>query len=175
MTTLKSKPEHALMVALNFTDEELALNRDENLSDEQKVWLTSLRNRWLKTLIASTIFGILFLMIGMVREDVWIWIWIILIVGPGSAYLIAVSGKIAAYSRDIRLGRALMIEGRVILDISGKEGNLMKYLIKAEGLTFVVSKTVFLAFKNGDPYRIYYTPYTKQILSAEWLLDDPFR
>jgi hypothetical protein len=34
---------------------------------------------------------------------------------------------------------------------------------------------VFLSFKNGDPYRIYYAPATKLILSAEWLRDDsPF-
>ena len=32
-----------------------------------------------------------------------------------------------------------------------------------------INKDVFLAFKNGDPYAIYYAPYSKTLLSAEWL------
>ena len=38
-------------------------------------------------------------------------------------------------------------------------------------MTIRTTKAVFLAFKNNDPYRIYYTVGSKTILSAEWLYD----
>jgi hypothetical protein len=39
-------------------------------------------------------------------------------------------------------------------------------------LIFAINKPIFLAFKNGDPYRIYYAPHSKTLLSAEWLRDE---
>ncbi|MBK8029121.1 MAG: hypothetical protein IPK17_06325 [Chloroflexi bacterium] len=49
------------------------------------------------------------------------------------------------------------------------------YFVWLDGRKFKVQHDGFLAFKNGDPYRLYYTPHSHTILSAEWLRDDdPF-
>jgi hypothetical protein len=58
------------------------------------------------------------------------------------------------------------VEGFVTLDIIGET-----YAIYIDGSKFDVYKEAFLAFKNGDPYRIYLAPNSNKILSAEWLYD----
>jgi hypothetical protein len=47
-----------------------------------------------------------------------------------------------------------------------------QYVIELEKLRFDTAHRIFLAFKNGDPYRIYYAPGSNTILSAEWLRND---
>src|SRR5262249_36406955 len=72
--------------------------------------------------------------------------------------------------RDLLSGKAGAVEGRIALDVAArKEGAY--YRVAVANQTFGVRKNVFLAFKNGDPYRIYYAPHSKTLLSAEWLRD----
>lgn len=62
------------------------------------------------------------------------------------------------------------VKGRVSLNIyEGKNGG---YSVAIDDIAFHVSSSVFLAFKNNDPYRIYYAPSSKVILSAEALRDE---
>lgn len=44
-----------------------------------------------------------------------------------------------------------------------------QYNLKIGKLNFKIKKFGMLAFKNDEPYAIYYTPRTKILLSAEWL------
>lgn len=91
--------------------------------------------------------------------------------------------------RDLRERRAESVEGRVQLDLHRSYNGSMhhvggnhyrmsggrdQYYVYIGGMRFEVSKAGFLAFKNDDPYIVYYAPHSKMLLSAEWLRDDPF-
>ena len=70
---------------------------------------------------------------------------------------------------DLRENRILAAEGRVDLSIQGD----YDYFLLVEKQRFRLrKKDTFLTFKNGDPYRIYYTPRSRQILSVEWLREN---
>ena len=74
--------------------------------------------------------------------------------------------------RDLHHNRIEFVEGRVnqTVSIIGKN-----YKIRVGKRSFAVNQATFLAFKNGDPYCIYYAPRTKTLLGAEWLAEDnPF-
>ena len=59
---------------------------------------------------------------------------------------------------------------RGVFVLSSMRGGITRAISSAlAASTFVVSKQVFLAFKNGDPYRVYYAPNSKRIVAAEWL------
>jgi hypothetical protein len=72
------------------------------------------------------------------------------------------------YFDDLRAPEIGGLQGRVNLDMSvnGKSSTLR---LTIQDTKFDVKKDVFLAFKNSDPYAIYYAPHSKTILSAEWL------
>jgi hypothetical protein len=72
------------------------------------------------------------------------------------------------YHRDFTQNRAEVVQGRMNLDVWDKS-RYITYAIKIQDQRWIVEKDVFLAFKNGDPYAIYYAPHSKTILSAEWL------
>jgi hypothetical protein len=74
------------------------------------------------------------------------------------------------FNDDLRKGEIANIEGRVRLDIADN-GRSSSYSVAIEKTIFRINKQVFLAFKNGDPYRIYYAPHSMKMLSAEWLRD----
>jgi hypothetical protein len=61
------------------------------------------------------------------------------------------------------------IEGGIQLDVVNHGKGGIGYKICCQDRCFDVSKDVFLAFKNQEPYLIYYVPYSNTILSAEWL------
>lgn len=63
-------------------------------------------------------------------------------------------------------GAAASIEGRINLNINGR-----RFSIALDNQRFDLKQEAFLAFKNDDPYRLYFTPRTKILLSAEWLRD----
>ncbi len=76
--------------------------------------------------------------------------------------------KRADYQSDLDERIVYATEGRIRL-VLDEERNNARYLVSVGSLTFVVGKQTFLAFKNGDPYRIYYAPNSKRIVAAEWL------
>ncbi len=91
------------------------------------------------------------------------------------AGLIILLSRMNTLSREIREGKVLCVAGRVVLDIANTRTHQQSnFYIHVEGERFTVRKDGLLAFKNGDPYTIYYSPYKNTMLSAEWLRDDPF-
>ncbi|GAB4308759.1 MAG: hypothetical protein Kow00117_02030 [Phototrophicales bacterium] len=54
----------------------------------------------------------------------------------------------------------------------GRSGTTTYFYVQIADQKFKVSQRVMLAFKNGDPYSIYYVD--REILSAEWLNESPF-
>ena len=153
----KRKYEDILMDAIGFTEDELELNRVGQLSKDQWRILYLRQNIWLIAII----------LVGFVLLALWLGI------SFSIPHVIAITGilycanKWLMFHNDLRQPRAISMEGRISLDVYGKGS----YTLAVENERFIVNKNIFLAFKNGDPYRIYYTPYTKHLLSAEWLRD----
>jgi hypothetical protein len=155
----KRKPEDLLMEALHFTQDELKLNQEGYMSERQYNVLYERRTSWLiGVLLLGCLLIILFVAISFNFPHV--------VVGIGVFYC---GQKWLMFNSDLSQRRSLSIEGRISLDIGGNKGQ--NYTLMVENEQFSVNKNVLLAFKNGDPYRIFYTPYSKHLLSAEWLRD----
>jgi hypothetical protein len=167
----KPKNEHdisqvVLMLAIGFTEEDLAANRDNVLSPTQ---ITNLARQqralpWLHVLgavIACLFAGILLLSDLASRK-----------IGIGVIFTLSVVFAFAPSLWDwytlihnIKVDRVIGIQGHVRLDLDDKN----QYFLQLTEHRFEVNKNTFLAFKNGDPYAIYYAPRNRIILSAEWL------
>jgi hypothetical protein len=154
----KRKPEdiYIFMDAVGFYEDDLEANQAGYISKEQYRLLYSRRNSWFV--------GIIILL----------WVLAILWFGWRNTFLIVMFlgglfysiTKLIRIHRDLRSREAISVEGRIALDVNGR-----LFTLTLGHMQFNLDKTAFLAFKNGDPYRIFYTPYSKQILSAEWLRD----
>lgn len=71
---------------------------------------------------------------------------------------------------DMRDPQISTVEGPVELIVGGTQYGVT-YMMKVGGKPFQLKKDTFFALKNGDPYRVYYTARSKQLLGVEWLRD----
>lgn len=75
-------------------------------------------------------------------------------------------------TRDQHEQIAETVSGRVTLAPNlATHDQTLPYMLSIEDRTFPISEKAFLAFKNGDPYQIYYAPHTRILLSAVWLAE----
>jgi hypothetical protein len=171
------KYEDHLMQAIGFDEADLEANRAGQLTYRQLNRLKSASVLatlgWgISALVAAVGLMILLLMTQSIEKfpaDV-----TFLLVASGGGViggLILYFGlKAKRLSTDLREKRLTAVEGRIDLSLTG--GQYTSYTIRVADLHFPAKKEAFLAFKNGDPYRIYYAPHTKRILSVEWLRED---
>jgi hypothetical protein len=191
MGKAKHKPKNPLMNAIGFTEEDLEANRNGYMSQRQFAWLEREKRSRQRSFIATLV--IWPLLSGLLGPGA------ILYYGPASelTLLAAYLGTAlviliffipfydlrwrrvrqcrSAVENVHRTGGISWVEGWVNLDIEAHAddgGTIYTYAISLESMCFNIRKDVFLAFKNGDPYRIYYEPYTTRLLSAEWLRDE---
>ena len=165
----KSKPEHLLIEAIGFSEEDLEANREGYMSEQQR---RSLFRKWTPWTCFTLLFAALILptMLPFVLEQLGtstlspltLIAAVFLVVPVYFAY------KWWQLSVDMRQRLVTSVEGRVRLDLSGG-GNSSQLTVSIGKAKFHVKKPIFLAFKNGDPYCVYYAPRSKTILSAEWL------
>lgn len=178
------KYEDRLMAALNFSEFDLENNRVGLMTYHQ---MRNLRDRrvgaalsWALPMLLSISGLSLWYMVALGAQNV-----PVEVVFLPLLFVLALSGWLFAYfgMRSSRLGDDLeenlvsVMEGRVDLSVvTGR--NSAAYSLQIDGLRFPLDRAAFLAFKNGDPYRIYFAPHSKHILSVEWLRDqeddDPF-
>lgn len=178
---LKSNPNEFIQAVLNITPEDLHANENGKISDNQRRLIAKNRNSWnvgAIAIILSLTVMVVGVMIGsdvVAPNDL-----MILFVLVGLPILIGVAMQTPKWlnsNTDLRNGETAYVEGRIWQEIQGRNGIYAKqnYLLHIEDMTFEVEQDIFLAFRNGDPYRIYYGPRSKTILGAEWLIDDdPF-
>jgi hypothetical protein len=165
----KSKPKHALRDALDFSLEELALNQQGRLGDLQRRRLGKSRNRWFALHAILTVVWVLAIRNSGFSEGDYNRIGnFILISIPLTLFCLLSLLKWVQYALDVFLGKVGAFEGMVQLDVINKRGVTIYKLAYGEQ-KFEVSKPVFLAFKNLESYQIFCAPYSKTILSAEWL------
>ncbi len=176
MSKTPEKPKkyaERLMAAFNFDEDDLEANQGGYLSQRQINRLKAVRNRSLSTFV---LLALLFAFLAF------------FIVAAGfhpptilpsvvTAFVVilavySISGtKPGAIIRDLSDNQAAVSEGRVDLLLSNAQYG-SEYFLRVENVRFTVTQNAFLAFKNGDPYRIYYTPRSRKILSVEWLRED---
>lgn len=167
------KYEDRVMDVFAFDEDDFEANQAGHLSQKQQVRLKAARNRAISAFaLVSMLLGFLafvFIAAGFQTSNILL---------PLAAGFLAVLGTYAIYGRraqafrdEIRENRAAVVEGRIELLLNGTQYG-SEYFLCVENLRFTVKQAAFLAFKNGDPYRIYYTPRSKQILSVEWLRED---
>lgn len=166
------KHEDVLMNALDFDADDLEANERGEFSPAQ---IKRLNRGWLGTRTMTGVTSAFVLAIpvmyaflrGAATPLIGITLVILLV-------LVAVDRvKSWQMQRDLQAGIA-QAEGRIELDMRYGQ-NSANYYARIDGKKFRIKKATFLAFKNGDPYRLYYTPYSNMILSAAWLREDsPF-
>jgi len=158
------------MDAIGFTDEDLEANLEGSLSDSQQNWLKRERAWWIYRIVLALIAftaGCGFVLVNRLR-DIDIYSIIIGFCIFTGIFVFAAASKWLRFNADLRDGIEIA-EGRIKLDIRDEAQERSRYRIIIEHVTLKIDKEVFLAFKNGDPYAIYYLPHTKNILSAVWL------
>jgi hypothetical protein len=171
------KPKHteppSLAEALDFTDEELALNRDGQLSERQLDELFSEAHQYrsleMLVYVIAALIGIVIILDGIRRGDtVSSRIAILGVFGALAYGLIFIIHRHRVHHQHDADGAVEAVQGQVSLNISGTSSSTTYTVRTADG-KFNVGREVFFAFKNGDPYALYYAPRTRRVLSAEWL------
>ncbi len=172
-TKLK-KYEDVLMAAFDFSEADLAANESGSLSAGQVSALQQQRTRQIRNIAlmcALVIALALFVMVAVTLATVPMLAFIVLF-----TLIATLNGtrSIRRLNHDLQSG-VEEVEGRIELDLRSAEDGSGEYVVRLDGRKFKVKRAGFSAFKNGDPYRLYYTPHAKTILSVAWLRDDdPF-
>lgn len=171
-----------LSTALRFTEADLAANQQGFITDDQTARLRMLRGRP-GSILVIIILVLSVVLLGIASSLVTTYFQfqsvycsaIFLLIGGviGQIALIQSLPPALRIGRDIRERRIASIEGRIQIEFHSRN-NGTSYYARMNGKRFEIDKKTFLAFKNDDPYRLYYAPRSKVLLSAEWLRDDPF-
>jgi len=164
------------MVALNFTEEDLAAKREGYLTKKQRSELNGVRQSWkifFALAIAAIPFGTGWAIVDGIRihDSVASRLGIVGLIWTVSLGIaIYVEFKKNKPDLDLHKGDVVVVEGpaQVGRRIFAQRGS-PPYYVTVQGVTWPIRGMVFSAFKNGDPYAIYYAPHSKTILSAEWL------
>lgn len=162
--------EAILMSALKFDESDLDLNSQGLLSNPQIAVLRGQRTLYgMGTLAMMAAFIIYFRLLGLSAFSGELCFVTIMLGLLGALYLhVAFTGWFNAY-QDVKKGHAEMVAGHTTMEIKSAGKGGVHYLVTVDDIEFRVDKPAFLAFKNGEPYRVFYAPNTKKILSAEWL------
>lgn len=160
----KLKPEQFLENAFYFTPDDLDANRAGSSSPKQRKDL-----QW-----RMIVMGILFICFLMAFFSSAFLSWQFGINDSRLLFFLSLGGLagcLGTLNTLIRDGVSLyrggveQLTGRIRLNIT----NDNKYSGEISGRNFKLTKDQFLAFKNGDPYTIYYLPTSKRIVGVEWL------
>ncbi|HEX2908355.1 MAG TPA: hypothetical protein VHO69_15895 [Phototrophicaceae bacterium] len=177
----KAKPvinhQQMLMDVIRFNDEDLEANRDGYMTQRQRSRLNderfSFKLMGVLALVACPIFSIAAIIDGIQRHDtvasrVGI-IGLICLVTAGITLYTWLRWR--RFDRDLSKGEVAATQGLVRLGMSDRSRSTT-YMVTVDYVTLNISKRTFFTFKNGDPYCLYYTPYSRTLLSAEWLRED---
>lgn len=183
----KLKPDELLMASIGFDEDDLEANRAGKLGRNQRERLQRMRREAKLDRFAMTLMSIvisvpgLILVLGSLVNSSQEWLLGTPILIAGLAFF----GRKAWQSlrladsqhSDLFMGKIARIEGRISLDVQARNNKSgpgsVEYTVRLEGRKLIVTREVFLAFKNGDPYALYYAPRSNVLLAAEWLREPP--
>lgn len=162
---------HDLSQLLNFTPDDLVMNREGKLSEMQEYRLRVRRRR-------TEILGILLVLAGALIATGCIYLGnhndspIMTLVGIGITICSsALTGVFVRFwlrvSEDIRSGKVLIHSGTLERVLKPVNRRIMTYIIRVDQAEVAIDKETFIAFEHGAPYRIYRAPYSGSLLAAE--------
>jgi hypothetical protein len=169
--------------ALQFTDADLALNRAGKLSSAQ----TRRINKYLDTELLSVAIGFIILWVSIIGIRYFYMPdfiasnpYVEITIEDVQTYLLAFGGVVSVIMvlytawRQTRL-RQLASEGGVQMRagvaktwVETSDSYIWHHL-RVDGLDLRIAPQAYAAFQNGAPYRVYYLPATRTLLSAEAL------
>ncbi|MCK6577441.1 MAG: hypothetical protein L6Q98_04975 [Anaerolineae bacterium] len=173
MPTQPAQPRAlSLAQALGFSEQDLDANHGGRLSEAQMNRLRRLQRRSLIGIAAGMVFNGLaaavFIYLGASSESP-----VLTVIGMGltvvNAMIVGVGG--ATFMRaqhDLRAGEVAALEGKLIHTIRVNRRK-RTYMIDIAGERLVIPREVFTAFDEGSAYRLYRSPATRILLSAEKL------
>lgn|GEM_PF-1393222 len=164
------KYEERLMSAFDFDEHDLAANQSGHLSQKQIIQLQSARNREIYRLALPAIVSLL-IALGFFRYTASV-IAFLVVVAVAITMMLAINvPKLRRWRADLLGGDILAAEGRIELSLNTRQRKA-EYFLRVGGVWLTINKAKFLALKNGDPYRVYYTRCAKRILAVEWLREN---
>lgn len=162
------------MRELRFTPDDLAANRNGQLSDMQQYRLRMRRRR-------SILVGVGILLVAVFLASGLIFVGsgeggspILTLLGIGvTICAAALVGVLARHwfrlSADIQSGQVEIYQGELERVIKPVTRRVLNYMIRVDGAEDFVSKEAFEVFEHQKPYAIYRTPHTGTLLAAERL------
>jgi hypothetical protein len=160
--------------ALDFTEDDLATNREGKLSTRQKEFLRRKAFSEIKDQPAVQRFGCFWLLllvglfVGAIGGDVVTVTVARLVVGLPVIILVFQFFRVWRHiGMDMDKGTVTSDTGKVSLKVGEYD-----HLLSFPNVAFAIGEDVLLAFHNDESYRIYYAPNTRVILSAEPMRDD---
>jgi hypothetical protein len=148
-----------LREAFNFTDDDLAVNRQGWLTNQQLLHLIkrSAYRLIMASVIVTVILTVQYRLTGILFSMAY-YLLLFFVFLPWRAYI----------QRRVKVVTGSLTKGIQPGD-DAREGNF--YYLFVEGLRFSVEDTVFEYFIEGRPYQIFYTPVGKLVVAAE-LVDE---
>jgi hypothetical protein len=161
--------DEKLASALNFTEEELAANRDGYMTKEQRRRFRSEGRGNIAQLsvlaILCAFLALCFMMAlpitefdYLIRNGLFVIFGLVIVFCVYNAFADWILRK-----ADLRKGAVISIEGNIQFRLN--LNNVRELTIRGETLHF--RQDALSAFQEGERYRLYMPPYTKQVLSAE--------
>jgi hypothetical protein len=161
----------ALMTGLTFTERDLRSNREGELSDSQHERLRRERGAYLSrsalVLSISPVAGIYAIAEAgrLLHTPVPLLLLVALALG---GYALYVWLRLRRLGGDLRSGYAASVEGVAQRSTAhDPTRGQHRYTLTIGDTRFEVSKRVYDAFEDDQRYRVYYTPNTRTLLSAE--------
>jgi hypothetical protein len=186
MEKVKSRPtnewlatQKVLMTAIGFNEDDLEANRGGYMSKKQRAMLSRDRKdwlNWLSVIIVVVAGSFVFLLLNALRESPESFGNFVRMIGflclAGGLLSFVMWNKYFRLNDDLRKGDVFVAEGAATIYIAksqDKYRDFDTYHVDIQDQRFTVDEAVYAGFKYGEPYAIYYTPFSKIILSAEWL------
>lgn len=171
--TLKRQNLLLLMHTQNFTEDDLTATQNGYMSKRQRSELSQRRAFWQ---------FLVWLMVIVVPFTIAATLWdgnrinntmasrfgnCLLILALGELVLFKCLRTYQALNNDLQKGDITFEKGRVAFRDMGRNGAIMQ-IGKAQFVSYGFGDS-FRGFKEGEIYRVFYTPFSKIILSAEWI------
>lgn len=166
-------PTQLLMDTLHFNEDDLEANRNGELSESQRTQLDYYLNKFIEGRKALIIGGAVIAIIAVAntfffRSSTFTnMLFIVGLVLLGSLWF--VNRQVTNTQNGLQQGRINSIQGVISLDLKANDNPT--YYVNCGALRFTICKDVFLAFKNNEPYVLYYVPWNNKLLSAEIMSD----
>jgi|GEM_PF-81725 len=160
--------QRRLEAHFNFTPDDLAINKEGWLSEAQRTKIESKKQDYLKVIRIGTpilvvVAGLLFLLSEPLMRVIGFFLLIALPFAIG-----ALKEKIRQLQKEIDDNKAARYCGIIHLGIEEHKGrySFTTYHLNAGG-EFTLKKDQFMNLHNHEMYCVYYTPYSKSLMSIE--------